>query len=79
MALSSYYAPEAVKFTKSFKAEGEIFTAIDSKARRIADYMSITVTTRDRTLILGGSDDEPELYGPRGRPRRADQRVERAR
>jgi arylsulfatase A-like enzyme len=45
-----------------YLAEGEIVTAIDSKARRIADYMPLTVTTRERSLILGGPDDEPELY-----------------
>ena len=45
-----------------YLAEGEIVTAIDSKARRIADYMPVTVTTPERSLILGGPDDEPELY-----------------
>jgi hypothetical protein len=45
-----------------YLAEGEIVTAIDSKARRIANYMPLTVTTRDRSLILGGPDDAPELY-----------------
>ena len=45
-----------------YLAQGEIVTAIDSKARRIADYMPITVTTPERSLILGGPDDEPELY-----------------
>jgi len=45
-----------------YLAEGEIVTAIDSKARRIADYMPLTVTTPDRSLILGGPDDEPEFY-----------------
>ena len=45
-----------------YLAQGEIVTAIDSKARRIADYMPVTVTTPERSLILGGPDDEPELY-----------------
>ena len=45
-----------------YLAEGEIVTAIDSKARRIANYMPLTVTTHDRSLILGGPADEPELY-----------------
>jgi hypothetical protein len=35
---------------------------VDSKARRIDNYMPLTVTTRERSLILGGPDDEPELY-----------------
>ena len=42
--------------------EGEIVTAIDSKARTIANYMPLSVSTRERSLILGGPDDEPELY-----------------
>lgn len=45
-----------------YLAEGEIVTAVDSRARRIANYMPLTVTTPDRTLILGGPDDEPELF-----------------
>jgi hypothetical protein len=28
----------------------------------VASYMPITITTRERSLILGGPDDEPELY-----------------
>jgi hypothetical protein len=45
-----------------YLAEGEVVTAIDSKARRIANYMPLTVSTRERSVILGGPDDEPELY-----------------
>ena len=45
-----------------YLAKGEIITAIDSKARRIDNYMPLTVTTPERSLILGGPDDEPELY-----------------
>jgi hypothetical protein len=45
-----------------YLAKGEIITAVDSKARRIDNYMPLTVTTRERSLILGGPDDEPELY-----------------
>lgn len=43
-------------------AEGELTTAVDSRPRRIASYMPLTVTTPNRSLILGGPDDEPELY-----------------
>ena len=58
-----------VSYWPLYLAEGEIVTAIDSKARRIANYMPLTVTTRDnRTLILGGPDDEPELYDLAGDP-----------
>jgi hypothetical protein len=45
-----------------YLAKGEIITAVDSKPRRIDNYMPITVSTPERTLILGGPDDEPELY-----------------
>jgi arylsulfatase A-like enzyme len=45
-----------------YLAKGEIITAVDSKARRIDNYMPLTVTTPERSLILGGPDDEPELY-----------------
>ena len=43
-------------------AQGEITLAVDSRARRIASYMPLTVTTRDRTLIMGGPAETPELY-----------------
>ena len=56
------HRPYVVSSWPLYLAEGEIVTAIDSKARRIADYMPITITTRERSLILGGPDDEPELY-----------------
>jgi hypothetical protein len=56
------HRPFVVSSWPLYLAEGEITTAVDSKARRIANYMPITVTTRERTLILGGPDDEPELY-----------------
>jgi arylsulfatase A-like enzyme len=56
------HRPFVVSSWPLYLAQGEIVTAIDSKARRIADYMPITVTTPERSLILGGPDDEPELY-----------------
>jgi hypothetical protein len=56
------HRPLVVSSWPLYLAEGEIVTAIDSKARRIADYMPVTVTTPERTLILGGPEDEPELY-----------------
>lgn len=43
-------------------AEGEITCAVDSRPRRVASYMPLTVTTPERTLILGGPDEPPELY-----------------
>ena len=56
------HRPFVVSSWPLYLAEGEIVTAIDSKARRIANYMPLTVTTRERSLILGGPDDEPEFY-----------------
>jgi len=56
------HRPFVVSSWPLYLAEGEITTAVDSKARRIVNYMPLTITTRERTLILGGPDDEPELY-----------------
>jgi arylsulfatase A-like enzyme len=50
-------------------AQGEITLAVDSKPRRIASYMPLTITTRDWTLILGGPDETPELYNLKNDPR----------
>ena len=49
-------------------AEGEITLAVDSRPRHISSYMPLTVSTRDRSLILGGPDDEPEFYDLVGVP-----------
>ena len=43
-------------------AEGELTSAVDSRTRRIASYMPLTVTTRARSLLLGGPSEAPELY-----------------
>jgi arylsulfatase A-like enzyme len=43
-------------------AQGEYTSAVDGKRRGIGSYMPITVTTRERSLLIGGPDDEPELY-----------------
>ncbi|MDQ4127330.1 MAG: hypothetical protein M3151_05190, partial [Actinomycetota bacterium] len=43
-------------------AQGEMTMAVDSKARRIADYMPVTITAPERSLILGGPAEKPELY-----------------
>jgi hypothetical protein len=59
---SDEHRPLVVNSWPLYLAKGEIITAIDSKARRISDYMPLTVTTPERSLILGGPDDEPEFY-----------------
>jgi arylsulfatase A-like enzyme len=56
------HRPFVVSSWPLYLAEGEIVTAVDSRARRIADYMPLTVTTRERSLILGGPENQPEFY-----------------
>ena len=56
------HRPFVVSSWPLYFAEGEITTAVDSRPRRISSYMPLTITTRDRSLILGGPDDKPELY-----------------
>ena len=58
----SEHRPFVVSSWPLYLAEGEITTAVDSKARRMSSYMPLTVTTRERSLILGGPKDAPELY-----------------
>src|SRR5829696_8804708 len=45
-----------------YLAKGEIITAVDSRPRRVASYMPLTVTTQEHSLILDGPAEEPELY-----------------
>jgi arylsulfatase A-like enzyme len=56
------HRPFVVSSWPLYFAEGEITTAVDSRPRRIASYMPITVTTRTRSLVLGGAAEAPELY-----------------
>jgi arylsulfatase A-like enzyme len=59
-------APEHRPFVVSswplYFAAGELTSAVDSRTRRIASYMPITVSTRERSLIIGGPAEPPELY-----------------
>ena len=43
-------------------ARGEYTSAVDGKRRAISTYMPITVTTAQRSLLIGGPDDPVELY-----------------
>ena len=43
-------------------SEGTVTQSIDSRPREIANYMPLTVTTREASLLIGGPDDPPELY-----------------
>jgi arylsulfatase A-like enzyme len=56
------HRPFVVSSWPLYFADGEMTMAVDSKPRRISSYMPLTVTTPRHSLILGGPDDEPELY-----------------
>src|SRR5215207_6641584 len=63
------HRPFVISSWPLYFAEGEITTAVDSRPRRIASYMPLTVTTQNRSLILGGPTDTPELYDLENDPR----------
>lgn len=56
------HRPFVVSSWPLYLAEGEVTLAVDSRPRRVLGHMPLTVTTRERSVILGGPDDEPELY-----------------
>src|SRR5215210_1689989 len=56
------HRPFVVSSWPLYFAAGEFTTAVDSRPRRIASYMPMTVTTRERSLILGGPAYMPEFY-----------------
>jgi hypothetical protein len=62
------HRPFVVSSWPLYFAEGEITLAVDSRPRHISSYMPLTVSTRYRSLILGGPDDEPEFYDLVGVP-----------
>ena len=64
----SEHRPFVVSSWPLYMAEGEITTAVDSTPRKVASYMPFTVTTRERSAILGGPNDQPELYDLRTDP-----------
>jgi arylsulfatase A-like enzyme len=63
------HRPLVVSSWPLYFAEGKFTTAVDSRPRRISSYMPLTVTTRDRSLILGESAYMPELYDLENDPR----------
>ena len=65
------HRPFVVSSWPLYFAEGEMTTAIDSRPRRIANFMPLTVTTQERSLIFGSEADEPELYDTAADPREA--------
>jgi len=56
------HRPFVVSSWPLYFAAGEFTTAVDSRSRRIASYMPMTVTTLEWSLILGGPAYMPELY-----------------
>lgn len=56
------HRPFVVSSWPLYFAEGEFTSAVDSRPRRIASYMPMTVTAPDRSLILGGPAYMPEFY-----------------
>ena len=56
------HRPFVVSSWPLYFAEGELTTAVDSRPRRIASYMPLTIATRTRSVILGGPTEPPELY-----------------
>lgn len=56
------HRPFVVSSWPLYFAEGEVTTAVDSRARRIASYMPITVTDKEKSVVLGGPADYPEMY-----------------
>ena len=56
------HRPFVISSWPLYFAEGEMTAAVDSRPRRIAQYMPLTVTTAASSLILGGPTEEPEVY-----------------
>ena len=63
------HRPFVISSWPLYFAEGEFTSAIDGSTRRIASYMPLTVTTKERSLILGGPAQLPELYDLKSDPR----------
>jgi arylsulfatase A-like enzyme len=66
------HRPFVVSSWPLYFAEGAVTTAVDSRARLIASYMPITVSTKETTVVLGGPADYPEMYDLANDPREAE-------
>jgi arylsulfatase A-like enzyme len=58
----SDHRPFVISSWPLYFATGEITSAVDSRPRRIASYMPLTITTPTTSVILGGPAETPELY-----------------
>ena len=56
------HRPFVVSSWPLYFAKGELTSAVDSRKRRIASYMPVTVSNRRWSLIMGGPSEAPELY-----------------
>ena len=56
------HRPFVVSSWPLYFAKGELTSAVDSRKRRIASHMPITVSNRRWSLIMGGPSEAPELY-----------------
>jgi hypothetical protein len=56
------HRPFVISSWPLYFAAGEFTTAVDSRTRRIASYMPMTVTAQEQSLILGGPAYMPEFY-----------------
>lgn len=56
------HRPFVISSWPLYFAKGELTSAVDSRRRRIASHMPITVSNRRWSLIMGGPNEAPELY-----------------
>jgi arylsulfatase A-like enzyme len=56
------HRPLVISSWPLYFAKGELTSAVDSRKRKIASYMPLTVSTRRWSLIVGGPSEAPELY-----------------
>jgi arylsulfatase A-like enzyme len=68
---SQEHRPIVVSSWPLYFAKGELTSAVDSRRRKIASYMPVTVSSREWSLIMGGPGEPPELYNLKKDPHEA--------
>jgi arylsulfatase A-like enzyme len=63
------HRPFVISSWPLYFAKGELTSAVDSRRRKIASHMPVTVSNRRWSLIMGGSSEPPELYDLEKDPR----------
>jgi arylsulfatase A-like enzyme len=56
------HRPFVISSWPLYFAKGELTSAVDSRRRKIASHMPVTVSNRRWSLIMGGPSEPPELY-----------------